>query len=793
MTGELGRVTPRSLGDGPCRAARRAAVPLLALGLAVAMPVAGPSPALAQSLPSAFSGVTVEGNQRIDTATILTYAGLNTGAAITPGQVNAALQRITESGLFESATIDVRGSRLVIVVEEYPTINAISIEGNRRLNDEQLAALVSSQPRRVYSPTTAEADAQAIADAYAEGGRLAATVTPQIIPRSQNRVDLVFEITEGGVIEVERIGFVGNRSFSDRRLRQVLVTTQAGVFRQLIQSDTFIQDRIAFDRRVLTDFYRSRGFIDFNILSVTPEFSRERNAFFLTFNMQEGQRYSFARVDAVSEIPGLDVAPYAAAVRVQPGQLYSPQRIDDTVARIERQAIRDGRDFVAAEPRITRNPASQTLNVTFALVRAPRIFVERIDIEGNATTLDRVIRRQFDIVEGDPFNPREIRESAERIRALGFFTTAEVNAREGTASDRVIVDVDVEEQPTGSLSFGLNYSIGDGPGAAVGISERNFLGRGQLLNFSVGAGVDNADTVLTFSDPALLGRDLRGTVDLYYRVTNNFSADFDTRQIGFEPSISFPVSEFGSLELRYRLSEDEVRDVETGDEDDPDDNGSSAIIQREEGSKLTSAVGYTYSFDTRRRGLDPNSGVRLEFGQDFGRLGGDTEFIRTLAVITAETKVMNEEIGLSVELQGGALNFFSGESRVIDRFRGGGRVRGFSRNGIGPRDLTATNEDALGGNYAASFSVEADFPLGLPQEYGIRGGVFFDAGSIWGLDDTAGTDGEVDDDAILRAAIGASIFWATPIGPLRFDFTRALQKEDYDDERTFDLSVSTRF
>jgi len=446
-------------------------------------------------------------------------------------------------------------------------------------------------------------------------------------------------------------------------------------------------------------------------------------------------------------------------------------------------------------PQITRNERDLTLDVDFVLERGPRILIERIDIEGNTTTLDRVVRRQFRVVEGDPFNPREIRESAERIRALGYFANADVNAREGTSPDRVIIDVNVEEQPTGSISLGASFAVGDGFGFAFGLTERNFLGRGQQLNFQITGGLDRTNTVITFVEPAVLGRDVTGVFDLYFRSTDQFAADFNTSELGFAPALSFPITDNGRLELSYRLSDDEISDVDTGDPANPFDNGTSAIIQREEGSLVTSAIGYRYTYNSQRSGLDPVNRYRFEFGQNFGGLGGDTEFIETLVFAGYDTSVVNEEIGLSFTLQGSALNFLNGQnSRVIDRYRGGGRVRGFTRNGIGPRDLAATNEDALGGNFAAALSVEADFPLGLPEEYGIRGGVFYDIGSIWGLDDTTGTNGvEVDDDFLLRQVIGATLFWETALGPLRFDFTRALEKESYDDERTFDFRISTRF
>jgi len=758
-------------------------------GLAVLV-VAAAGAALAQAQ---FSRIEVRGNQRIETATVLSYAGIEPGQPVTAGQVNAALQRLQGSGLFESVEVTPARGTLIIDVAEFPTINRVSIEGNRRLNDEVLEGLITSQPRRVYSPATATADARAITDAYFQAGRLAASVEPRIIARDQNRVDLVFEVTESAVVEIERIGFVGNRSFSDRRLRQALGTKQAGLFRQLIQRDTFIEDRVQFDRQVLTDFYRSRGFVDFEVLSVTPEFSRARDAFFLTFNIREGQRFTLGEVSVTTEVPGIEVAAFERVVRARTGQTYSPTRIEDTVARLEREAIELGFDFIRADPVITRNDRDLTLDVAFNLVRGPRILVERIDIEGNATTLDRVIRRQFRVVEGDPFNPREIRDSAERIRALGFFADADVDTREGTAPDRVIVDVNVEEQPTGSLTVGGSFSLDEGLGFALGLSERNFLGRGQFLDVSLSGGVDNNNSSIRFVEPALLGRQVTGALSLYYRSTDSFNADFNTDQLGFAPSLEFPISDNGRLTLSYRLSRDGISDVQRGDPLIPGDNGSSAIIQREEGRLVTSALGYTYSFNSQRAGLDPTTRVTFEFGQNFAGLGGDTQFVETTVTAGYETKVLNEDVGVSATFRGAALNFTQGSSRVIDRYRGRRFARGFTANGIGPRDLTATNEDALGGNFAAGIAFEADFPLGLPEEYGIRGGVFYDLGSIWGLDDTAGTAGEVDDAFHLRQVVGATVFWETPIGPLRFDFTRALQKEDYDDERNFDFRISTRF
>jgi outer membrane protein insertion porin family len=784
-------------GAGRGRSLRRSAG-VVAL-VSAALIVTGPAPATAQQF--VFQTLEVQGTGRVDAATVAEIAGIPRGEPVGAGQVNAALQNLQNSGLFEEVEVDPQGSRLVIRVEEFPTINVINFEGNRRLDDEELLQAIQSRPRRVYSPAQAEADAAAIAEGYRQQGRIAATVTPQIIRRSDNRVDLVFEVQEGRVTEVERISFVGNRFYSDRRLRRVIESKQAGIFRAVIQRDTLIEDRIAFDRQLLTDFYQSRGFVDFQVLSATPQLDRNRDAVTLVFNLREGQQFRIGDVGVTSQLPGVDRAAYADALKLREDVVYNPALVERDIARLERLAVRQGLDFVRVEPQITRNDRELTLDVNFVLSRGPRVFVERIDIEGNTATLDRVVRRQFDVVEGDPFNPREIRAAAERIEALGFFANSDVDVREGTTPDQVIVDVDVEEQPTGSLGFGANFSTNDGLGFAVNFAERNFLGRGQGLAVDLSATADTTNFGFNFVEPAFLGRDLTFGIDAFYRESIRNFARYNTRRGQIEPRLAFPLSESTRLELRTAIGYAEVFDVDTGfpeDSDEPDDTGSSAILREEEdlGGLYAYTVGYAISYDSRRIGLDPTAGILLRFSQDFGIRDDEATFVRSEFSARARRTIFNEEITLRAEVDAGAVAFSGGDSRIIDRYTLSRRMRGFEPNGVGPRDLEVDNEDALGGNFYAVARFEADFPLGLPEEYGILGGVFYDVGSVWSLDNTdGGPDGEspVDDDLIWRSAAGVSIFWDTAIGPLRFNFSRPIMLEDYDEEQNFEFTVSTRF
>ncbi|MCH2077145.1 MAG: outer membrane protein assembly factor BamA [Rhodobacteraceae bacterium] len=740
---------------------------------------------------SRISNINVEGNRRIETATIISFTGITPGEVVSAGQINAAIQRVRDSGLFESVDAVPSGGTLTIIVVEFPTVNRVAFEGNSRLGDEVLGRIVRSQPRRVYNPTTAEQDAAAITQAYADQGRLAATVMPKIIRRSDNRVDLVYEITEGGIVEVERISFVGNRSFSDRRLRRVLETKQAGLLRFLVQRDTFVEDRIQFDQQVLSDFYQSRGYVDFRTVSVASELSPQRDGFFITFNVVEGQQFRFGKITASSLLDDVDVAPFEAALRLREGAVYTPIAIENNIDRLETLALREGLNFVRVAPRITRNDRDLTLDVEFEITRGSRVFVERIDIEGNTTTLDRVVRRQFKVVEGDPFNPREIRAAAERIRALGYFGATDVNAREGSSPDQVVIDVDVEEQPTGSFSFGGNFSTENGLGLVVEFSERNFLGRGQLLDLSLSTGRDTGLLSFNFVEPGLFDRDLRGGLSFSYRQTDNDDAQYDTEAFNFSPSLGFPVSENGRLTVNAFASRRDLFDVSAT---------AATIIQQEglRGAESNFGFGYSYSFDNRRSGLNPRAGVVLRFGQEFGF--GDTEYIETTALAAAETRILNEDVTLRATLEGGALSYSSGLSRVTDRFfLNSRRFRGFSAQGIGPREIdTATNgdvtNDALGGELFAVLRLDAEFPLGLPEEYGITGGVFFDYGSVWSVGSTPGATGTLlYDDFTPRAVVGVSLFWTSPIGPLRFNFSEAVKKEEFDEEQSFDLTISTRF
>ncbi len=769
-----------------------------AVALSVALGLAAmPNFVSAQSFQ--FNNVRVEGNQRIQTSTIVAYTGLEQGSAVSAGELNDAYQRILDSGVFETVELVPSGNTLVIKVTEFPTISQIAFEGNRRLKDDALREIVESAPRRVFNPEVAERDADLIAELYSARGRIASQVTPRIIRRSDNRVDLVFEIAEGDTTEVERVSFVGNRQFSDRRLRRVLETKQANFLRTFINRDTLVQDRLEFDKQVLRDFYLSRGYVDFRVNSANAELTPERDGVFLVVDVTEGQQFKFGNVSVVSEIPEADADYYQRAIRVKPGVVYNPALVDAEMVKLERLAVRQGIDFMRVEPRIIRNDRDLTLDLELALVRGPRIFVERIDIEGNTTTLDRVIRQKFRTAEGDPYNPREIRETAERIRALGFFSDSNVDVREGSTEDQVIVDVDVTEQPTGSLSIGGAFSAEDGIGVVLGLSENNFLGRGQRLSLNLSTAEENQEYSVSFTEPHLLGRDLQLDLDFGLATSDSSFTSYDTERVFFSPAVSFALNQHSNLSLRYTWDNTELQSRGENSLGNP---VAGPVITNEIGfgERSASSVGFTYTYDSRLEEIDPTRSFLFEVGADYAGLGGDSEYLRSTARIVAEKRIFNEEVTLRATVEAGAFQWQGGDfSRATDRFLlGPNQLRGFDPGGIGPRDVSSSNgtsySDSLGGNYFAVARFDAEFPLGLPEELGLRGGLFYDIGNVWGLDDVD-TSGStiVGRGGSYRHVVGFSLLWTTAIGPLRFNFSKPISSEEFDEERNFDLTLQARF
>jgi outer membrane protein insertion porin family len=778
----------------------------MVIGLAAVSVAVVPSPVAAQS--TTVTGVSIDGNKRIASSTILSLAALVPGTRYSSGQINAAVQRLNASGFFKSVDFSVKSGRITIIVDENPTINRIAFEGNKKLKDGDLESLISSQPRQTFSAKRAEADAQQVAAAYSAGGRVDAQVTPRLIERSDNRVDLVFQVTEGRVTEIEKITFVGNRNFSQKRLRSTLATKQAGLIRTLISSDTFIQDRIELDKQRLREFYLNRGYVDFSVLSTSADLTRDKDAFLLNFTVEEGQQYKFGEVTLVTTEDDIDIEAYQKVSKIKTGRNYDPRKVDTLIQELDVKLGSEGFAFVSAHPRISRNDDTRTLDLEIELTRGQRLFVERIDIEGNSTTLDRVIRRQFELAEGDAFNRREIQEATDRIRAMGLFESVDVESREGSSRDRAIIDVNVKEKATGNLGIGAGFSSSSGLTFNLNLEERNFLGRGQTIRLDLSNNSDAKNLGFSFSDPSFLDRDLRAGFRLGYRSSSNSKIPIDTTTLEFAPSIEFPLGKNSLLSVTYRLETEEIK-IQTTENTAVTppvliDVPVSTFISSDRGKQVKSSVIFGYSFDRTNSVIEPTGGFKFGVTQQFTGLGGDATFSKTSVNFKTYTTLFNDDIILSAEFDAGAIA--GSGARISDRFfLGGDKLRGFEDYGIGPRDVEFNNPttgpaddgtvgQALGGNMYAVARLEASFPVGLPEEYGVFGGVFLDAGSVWGLDGiTSASIGTDANSPKIRAAAGVSIFWKTAIGPLRFNFSRPIKKEVYDLEENFRFTIDTRF
>jgi outer membrane protein insertion porin family len=732
-----------------------------------------------------ISEIEIVGNQRIEANTIQSYISLSQGKVFEADEINAAYQRVLKSGLFESVEFEEIDGILRVRVVEYPTINRIYFEGNVRIEDAALEKALESREKYVLNAQIVEQDRKNIAETYALMGRLAARVTPKVIKKSDNRVDLIFEIFEGGVIEIEKIGIVGNKIYSDRRLRRILSTKQAGPFRAFIRSDTFIEERIEFDKKVLNDFYNSRGFVDFRVNSVNAELTEEKDGYFVIFNITEGQQFVVGDVSVETKITQVDVDEYFNILKVKKGVTYSAQLVDLDVERLERLALKNELNFFTVQPKVTKDPSSLSLNVKYLIERGPRVILERINVTGNTATLDRVIRRQFRAAEGDPFSARSIRQATDRIRSLGFFESVDVSARQGSTKDSVIVDISVKEKPTGSVSLGGSYSTSSGFGLLLEYAERNFLGRGQDFRLKYNSGVGSRTYSLGFVEPEFLSPDLSLGFTSKFTETEKDNSNYDTTILDVSPRVSFPISDYAKIAVSIGYNETELRN--------PVNVGS--IIQSEVdlGQEESAYSKVTYTYNTLRDGLDPNFGLLIKLSQEISGFTGDGESSKTSALAMLQRKVLNEEVLVKGTIEGGVLNY--GNSRVTDRFfLGSALMRGFEPGGIGPREIVNDGNlinDALGGNTFAVFSLEAEFSLGLPAEYGIDGGLFFDVGNLWSLDNV--NENVIYDGGSWRSVLGASLFWKTPIGPLRFNFSRPLKKETFDREQNFDLTIRTQF
>lgn len=726
--------------------------------------------------------IRVNGAQRIEPATILTYLNVPTGQPLTDEVMNEGLKNLFATGLFADVKMKQQGGVLMVDVVENPIINEIAFEGNNKIEDDELLAEISLRPRQVYTKTKVQNDVSRVYQLYQRGGRFAVAVEPKIIQLEQNRVNLVFEITEGDVTAIKGIKFVGNKAFDDDQLRGELSTKEERWYRFFATDDRYDEDRVKFDEELLRRFYLKNGYADFRVVSSNAELSEDKESFYLTFTVEEGPRYKIGSVEINSDLRGFDAAPLRDDVTFLPGEWYDADAVQASVDNMDKRLGDAQYAFVDIDPKINRNSADNSVNVNFQIGESPRVFVERIDIHGNVRTIDKVIRREMMLVEGDPFSRSKLAKSEQRLRDLGFFENVAVKTQQGSAPDKTVIDIEVVEQSTGELSIGAGFSTQDGPLADLRIRERNLLGKGQDLTFATTIAGKRSEFDASFTEPYFLDRDLSAGVDAFH-ITRDLQdeSSYDQRRTGGALRMGYPLSEKWRQSWKYRFEENEIRNV---------DDDASRFIRDQEGKRSTSAVSQRLSYDDRDSTLYPTEGFNSWLDLEGAGLGGDAQYVSGDIGASYYVPFFEKKVIFNLTGETGAITGIGDENvQINERYMlGGNNLRGFEKGGIGPRDRTTG--DALGGNYYYRGSAELSFPIGLPEDMGIAGHAFTDFGSLWELDDNGP---EVIDENSIRAAAGLGVSWKSPMGPIRVDVAFPYIKEDFDQEEHFRFSFGTRF
>ena len=738
-------------------------------------------PIKAYSEESVISSIIVSGNQRIATDTIIDISKIVKGNSYNPSQLNSALQNIKKSTYFKNVTISFQNNVLKISVKENPTINTINFEGNKTLQDSNLYELIFSKERQSLSISKTEKDSDLIASAYANAGRISASITPKIVELSDNRVDLIFEISEGRITEIEKITFTGNRIFSNLRLKGIIATKQAGIFRRFVKSDTYIEDKLDYDIYLLKNFYINNGYIDFEV-KTSVELTRAKDAFLINYIVKEGQQYSFSKISFDTTDSNIDMDYLDKLNKIKDGSTYDRRRITKLINDIDIYLANNGFSFIEPIPVISRNDINLTMEVNIQLKKTQKVFIERIEVEGNSTTIDEVIRLQFDFAEGDPFNRQKVLEAVDKIRGLGFFSNVETNTRLGSAPEKIIIAVKVIEKPTGSLGIGAGFNSSDGSEFTFNLNERNFLGKGQTIKFDISSSTIKKQATLALEDPSFLGRNLFAGISFGQTSTTPASTPLKDDKLYFSPKIGFPLNRDSMLSIAYRIETKDVTET-------PESVAISPLISADVGDYTKSAIILSYNLDKTNSISNPTKGYDFRITQEFNGLGGNISFSKSKLKLKAYKALFRDDIILSSELSSGII--VGSDASISDRFFiGGDSLKGYGSQGVGPVD-TSYNNVPLGGKMFTSLSLEASFPIGVPEEYGIFGGLFIDSGSLWGLDNT--DSGRVDDSSNIRSALGVSVFWDTVIGPLRFNWSKPIKKEAYDETENFRFTVDTRF
>lgn len=800
------------------------------------------SVAVAQEAPpTLIKTIQVQGNQRVEANTVASYLLFAPGDPYSETRLDTSIKTLYATGLFADVSIDPRDGNVLVSVIENPIINRVILEGNKSLKSDKITDEISAEPRSIFTRANVQEDVTRIIELYRQSGRFAATVAPKVVQQPQNRVDLIFEITEGPVTGVKRINIIGNAEFPDRRLRKEMATTESSWYKFFSSNDNYDPGRLQFDQEQLRTFYTNRGFADFRVVSAVAELTPDQEDFYITFTVDEGDEYRWGEISVETELDTLNKEFLENLVPFQKGEIYNASRVEDAIDSLNFAAGIGGYAFVDIQPQIDRNRDTKTVDMVFNVIEGQRTYIERIDIVGNTTTLDSVIRRELELVEGDAFNRILLERSRSRVRSLRFFEDVEVTERQGSAPDRAIVEVAVTEQPTGELSFSAGFSSADAFLVDLSITQRNLRGRGQLLRFVIRASSNRREIDLRFTEPRFLGRNLAASFNLF-DVTIDLidEAQFRQSRTGGQVSFAFPLTEYTRFNGRYTLRQediefprqDECAGIAAGQGTGGNTDRNLLSLCDQLGGRLSSIFGYSFTWDRRNDPITPTGGFDLQLSQDFAGIGGDVQYLRTDARANFY-KGLYKDVIASASLAGGYIRGWGDDSVAInDRyFKGNFEFRGFDNAGVGPRvlqfetqnpgdEVVEFRRNALGGNAFALANAEVSFPLGIAS---LLGSFFVEAGTVGLLDEsdkyniiTGFTDSSLsnsftqgsscegitvagiicertEDGLDPRVTAGMSIFWESPFGPIRFDFTQPLVKQPYDDRQSFQFTTRTRF
>jgi len=737
---------------------------------------------MAHAADNAVRDIKVVGTERIEPATVMTYLDLQKGQVATQQSLDDALKSLFATGLFADVQLSENNGVVIVKVVENPIINEVAFEGNDKLDDTALQAEVTSRPRQVFTRTQVQNDVARLYEVYRRNGRFSVQIEPKIIKLDQNRVNLVFEISEGDETTISTIRFVGNERFSDDELRSELTSQEHRWYNFLSASDRYDPDRLAFDMEQLRQFYLKEGYADFRVLSSSSELSKDKKDFFVTVTVDEGDRYKVADVTLNSRIRNLDPTSLTDQVTFKVNDWYNADEVKTTVDHMTKALGDLQYAFVTVVPDVQRNRDAKTVTIAFNINESPRVFVEKVNINGNVRTLDKVVRREFELVEGDAFNRSKLAKSEQNIRNLDYFEKVDVKTLPGSAPDKTVVDVNVEEKSTGEISVGAGFSTSDGPLADFRLRERNFLGKGQDVTLAATIAGKRTEFDLGYTEPYFLDRDLSAGVDLFHITRDQQDeSSFDQKRTGGGLRLGYPLSEHWRQGLRYRIEQNEITNV---------DSDASRIIKDQEGDRFTSALSQRLTYEDLDSRVFPTDGVTAWLDTEVAGLGGDAKYVSGklggsyyYPVAHSWTASLTGEVGA---IQG----WSDGDVKINERFfLGGTTLRGFSKSGVGPRDLTT--DDSLGGNSFYRASAELAFPIGFPEEMGVLGHAFTDIGSLWGIDESDMTG--IADESSLRASAGVGFSWRSPMGPVRIDLAAPLLKEEYDEKEIFRFSFGTRF